>query len=326
MVKLVVVSAHGSATLPSTVTRVPTTAFARVGAFAPGAGATGGVPTSGGGALQTWGSNGYSQLGVGDALDKSSPTTTGLSGVAQLSFAYDHSCARTTTNQVFCWGTNNLGQVGDNSTTTRVSPVQVTDLGTTATDVCAGGQSSCAVNASGTAYCWGSNSSKALGDGTFTDRRRPAMVVGLPATVADVECGQSTNCARLTTGEVWCWGYNENGEHGDGVTGGLYDPSKALLPRPATDLSYRSGSGCAVLDDARVFCWGYSTGTPLSGVVPSEVAGLTGATKVYNGGGSACAKRTDGSVWCWGGNGHGELGRGYRGDGWTPEKPWLPAP
>jgi hypothetical protein len=94
------------------------------------------------------------------------------------SAGYDHTCVLTTTGTVSCWGANQLGQLGDGTTTDRAEPVPVA-LPSPATQVRAGYSHTCAL-AGGRVYCWGDNTFGELGDGTTTNRRLPVMVCGLP--------------------------------------------------------------------------------------------------------------------------------------------------
>jgi alpha-tubulin suppressor-like RCC1 family protein len=87
-----------------------------------------------------------------------------------------HTCGVTTAGAAYCWGLNNFGQLGDNSTTNRTSPVAVTG-GLSFAAVSAGGQHTCGVTTAGTAYCWGSNSSGQLGNGTTITNLVPVRVL-----------------------------------------------------------------------------------------------------------------------------------------------------
>lgn len=81
------------------------------------------------GAVKCWGSNSYGQLGDGNTTDKATPGDVfGLgSGVASVSAGMVHTCAMMTSGAAKCWGHNARGQLGDNSTTQRLSPVDVLD-------------------------------------------------------------------------------------------------------------------------------------------------------------------------------------------------------
>jgi alpha-tubulin suppressor-like RCC1 family protein len=136
-----------------------------------------------------------------------------------ISLGGRHSCAVLTDGKVMCWGLNsdgNYGQLGDGTTTTRNTPVEVSGI-TSASRISLGYFHSCAVLTSGKVMCWGYNNYGQLGDGTTNDRKTPVEVSGI-TNVSSVSLGYSHSCAVLTSGKVMCWGYNYYGQLGDGTT------------------------------------------------------------------------------------------------------------
>jgi hypothetical protein len=117
-----------------------------------------------------------------------------------------------------CWGYNGAGQLGDGTTRSRRHPVGVVGLGSGVASVSAGSGFTCAVTEPGGAMCWGNNVDGGLGDGSFIDRRTPVGVVGLAQGVRSIAAGVLHTCALLDTDGVRCWGYNEEGQLGDGTT------------------------------------------------------------------------------------------------------------
>ncbi len=104
----------------------------------------------------------------------------GLTNVAQVVMGVQHVCVRKTDSTVVCFGTNSSGQLGDGTTTARVGLITPVGLGTVSY-IAAGWAHTCAIRtADARVYCWGSNSSGQLGDGTTTMRTVPTRVIGLP--------------------------------------------------------------------------------------------------------------------------------------------------
>src|SRR5262249_46728698 len=99
--------------------------------------------------------------------------------------------------------------------TAQAAPVQVTGSGFA--DVSVGGYHTCARKTDGTLWCWGDNVVGMLGDGTTTNRDVPVQVTALGNSVAEVSAGEDHTCARKTDGTLWCWGYNNDGQLGDGT-------------------------------------------------------------------------------------------------------------
>jgi alpha-tubulin suppressor-like RCC1 family protein len=249
-----------------------------------------------------------------------------------------HSCAVIANGTAKCWGSNNYGQLGNNSTTDSPVPVQVLGItglspGTTALSVNAGGSHSCAVMADGTAKCWGRNYYGRLGNNSTTNSPVPVPVSGItgltPATTAlSVSTGVDHSCAVMADGTAQCWGRGDYGQLGNGLT------TNRLVPVPVsgitgltpatTALSLTTGSlhSCAVMADGTSKCWGYNsfgqlgngskTYSPVPG--PVLVSGITGlspgttALSVSAGGSHSCAVMADGTAKCWGNNNNGQVG------------------
>ncbi len=199
---------------PVTVSNPPT------GVVAIGAGSSHTCTLNSSGGVQCWGGNYSGQLGDGTTTRRSAPVqVSGLSsGVKQIAVGGDHACALTTSNAVKCWGDNSIGQLGDNTTTNRKTPVQVSGLTSGVASIGSGSYHTCAVLESGAVKCWGYNGSGRLGDGTTTTRNTPVSVSGLTSGIASVTGGDAHSCAVTSTNSVKCWGDNSQGALGDGTT------------------------------------------------------------------------------------------------------------
>ena len=138
------------------------------------------------GTVWAWGWNYRGQLGDGSTTDHLTPVQvcdlTGVTAIAAYGFSC-HSLALKRDGTVWAWGGNSKGQLGDGSTTNRLTPVQVRDL-TGVTAISGGGHHSLALKADGTAWAWGYNWDGELGDGTNTDRLTPVQVRNLTGVLA----------------------------------------------------------------------------------------------------------------------------------------------
>ena len=136
------------------------------------------------GGLKCWGVNG-GRLGDGTTTNRTTPVdVVGLtSGVAAVSAGGVHSCALTTAGGLKCWGVNSSGQLGDGTTTSSTTPVDVTGLTSGVAAVSAAGTNTCALTTAGGLKCWGANTLGQLGDGATLLRTTPVDVVGFAGVV-----------------------------------------------------------------------------------------------------------------------------------------------
>jgi alpha-tubulin suppressor-like RCC1 family protein len=157
--------------------------------------------------------------------------------------------------QVWAWGANGQGQLGDGTTTSRSAPVTVSGLAD-AIEVASGGPlgSSAAILADGTMVAWGHNGSGRLGDGTLTARLTPVAVVGLQNVLAT---SRDSHALALTAdGRVWSWGTGSFGELGIELSSASVPMMTPVTHAVAVETSVMGSHSGAVLDDGRVLLWG----------------------------------------------------------------------
>lgn len=235
--------------------------------------------------------------------------------VSKIAAGSTHTCAITETGGVKCWGYNGHGQLGDNSTTDRVTPVDVIGLGSGVVSVAAGFNHTCALTSTGAAKCWGLNGSGQLGDNSLTARRAPVDVVGLGSGVESIAAGQYHTCA-VAGGGVKCWGGNGSGQLGDNSTTTRRTPVAVVgLDSGIALISTVGVSTCAVTTSGAAKCWGANGNGQLGDNStaqrnsPVTVTGLgVGVSSVAAGVSHTCAVTTSGAAKCWGWNAYGQLG------------------
>ncbi|WP_192930740.1 hypothetical protein [Deinococcus sp. AJ005] len=253
----------------------------------------GGTCAAGGVVRATQAVSGVSSLGAGLA--------TGLShGLALLK---DHG--------VRSWGYNFAGQLGDGTTTDRLTPGSVTGL-TGVVAVAGGGNHSLALMHDGTVEVWGDNSSGQLGDGTIINRHLPVVIGGLKDVVS-LAGGWDHSLALLADGTVVEWGSNTLGQV----------LNAWLTPKPVADLggvvSISAGTyfSLALLADGTVRAWGNNYDGQLGNdpmaeghriTHPISVPSLSGVVSLSAGVSHVLALMTDGTVQAWGLNDSGQLG------------------
>ncbi|HII11088.1 MAG TPA: RTX toxin, partial [Candidatus Poseidoniaceae archaeon] len=210
-----------------------------------------------------------------ETLDESNDVLeTGGSG-SSFAYANDkvsagdyHTCAILDNGEAKCWGSDNVGQLGDGGTNTNTNTPSSTaiDLGTgrTAVAVSAGLLYTCAILDNGDLKCWGYDYYGQLGDGgTNTNTNAPSSTpidLGTGHTAVAVSTGGSHTCAILDNGDMKCWGRNQFGQLGDGGTNTRTAPPSTAIDlgtgRTAVSVTTGHYHTCAILDNGDVKCWG----------------------------------------------------------------------
>ncbi len=264
------------------------------------------------GTLWCWGENGLGQLGVGNTTNQYNPTqvtSPATTGWASVSAGSAFTCATRTTGALYCWGLNNVAQLGIGSTVNQTSPAQVTVPGTTGwTAVRTGWQHACGLR-SATLYCWGDGGGGRLGLGGTANQSAPVQVAG--TTWAQVSLGADHSCGLKSDGTLWCWGTGADYRTGLNTTADTLSP--AQLGNATTWRAVGAGGAhaCATRTDNTLWCWGDdqvgqlglgATGdrtTPTQVGAPASWSTL-GVSAVQH---QTCVTRTDGTLWCWGDTG-----------------------
>src|SRR6478735_5753850 len=273
---------------------------------------------TGTGGVLAWGGNSSGQLGDGTNDGTGTPqAVTGLSsGVAQVAASmYDASYARKTDGSVVSWGSNNNGELGDGTTTSRATPVAVTGLGGPTAEIAAGGFYGLAAMADGSVRAWGSNALGNFGNGTTTSSTSAVAVPGL-SNVTEVAAGEWSSYAVTGTGDLYSWGYNTQGQLGDGTTTNRTTPAQVAGIGNVVDVGAGYYFAAALDASGTVWTWGTNgtgnlgDGTTTDHLTPAPVALPAAATSIAVGGSHMLALLADGSVYAWGYNGQGQVGDG----------------
>ncbi|MGB9858596.1 MAG: Ig-like domain-containing protein [Moorellaceae bacterium] len=302
------------------------------------------------GTVWAWGSNSSGQLGDGTTTNRTTPVQVKgpngsgyLTDVVALAAGWDFSLALRSDGSVWAWGNNSYGQLGDGTTTSHTTPVQVKGPNgsgylTDVVAVAAGYSHSLALRSDGTVWAWGKNTYGRLGDGTTTNRTTPVQVKGPNGNgyltdVVAVAAGCDFSLALRSDGSVWAWGNNSYGQLGDNTSNSYSTPVQVKGPNGDGYLTGVIGimtapgstSSLAMKADGSIWAWGYNyfgqlgdgtSGTSSNRRTPVQVKGpggtgnLTGITAIGVGSIHSLAFKSDATVWAWGDNSYGQLGDG----------------
>jgi alpha-tubulin suppressor-like RCC1 family protein len=287
--------------------------------------ATGVAPVPGG--VYSWGRNDGGQLGNGTAANQSAPVAASLPRgvtVSAIAGGRAHTLALAANGTVYAWGANDVGQLGNGSTTTSVTPVRVRlPHGVTAKAIAAASSFSLALAVDGTVYAWGANTLGQLGNGSTVALSALPVPVRLPAgaSAAAIAAGGNDGLA-LVGGHVYAWGDDTDGALGNGTTGRFSaTPVRVSLPSGTTAMAVAAGGahGLALSTSGTVYSWGSNqlghlgngtsvadSATPVPVSLPKGVS----VTAIADGGGHALALDAAGRVYAWGDGRSGQLGSG----------------
>lgn len=266
------------------------------------------------GGVQCWGASILGQFLTPSAV-------TGLRGDASaLTAGAGYTCALMSSGGVQCWGVNNFGQLGDGTTSSRAAPAEVIGLEHGVTAIAAGDGHTCALVGLGI-QCWGRNFFGELGDNEFIYRSSPVNVIGIntpgQTAVANLAAGWLAACGLTTSHTMQCWGYNGNGQLGDGTTTDRASPVYVSGLSGVTAMAVGESVTCALVAGGRAKCWGSNAvgqlgdGTGIDSPLPVDVhSQVDNYTMIAAGYDHVCALTRAGGVQCWGDNSYGQLGDG----------------
>jgi alpha-tubulin suppressor-like RCC1 family protein len=292
------------------------------------------------GTLAAWGINTSGELGNGSTTNSNIPVAVAQNGalsgksVIALAAGGSHNLALCSDGTIAAWGWNLNGQLGNGSTTSRTSPVVITQggilAGKTIVALSAGISHSLALCSDGTIAAWGGNASGQLGNGSNTGSNVPVLVnqggiLADKTVVAVAACGRH-NLALCSDGTLAAWGENATGQLGNGSNTSsnvpvLVDQSSVLAGKTAIALSAGISHSLALCSDGTLAAWGENTSGQLgngsntnsnvpvladrSGVLADKTAVAIAAGSNHN-----LALCSDSTLATWGHNNRGQLGDG----------------
>ena len=233
----------------------------------------------------------------------------------ELAVGSEHACARSDEGAVYCWGSNQRGQLGTGSGS-RSQPTRVPEL-TDVTQIAAGWFHTCALTRPGDVFCWGANDAGQLGTGSTSDSGSPTPL-RQPAPFSALTAGSGHTCGLAEGGGAWCWGENQYGQLGTGALTATVRPTEV-----DTDLAFRSlvAGGvhtCGLTGAGNAWCWGRNLfgqlgdGSTDDSTTPVPVDGGHRFVRLDGGGAHTCGETMDSGLYCWGNNIQGQVGDGTR--------------
>lgn len=224
----------------------------------------------------------------------------------------------TTNNNLYCWGTNADGQVGDGTVTTKLIPTFVS--GTSAWSRVNADVDACAIASDNKAYCWGLDTTERMGNGTTPGASRVPYPVSTAFTWKEIDTAPGFTCAIKSDDTAYCWGSGANGRLGTGNTSNQPTPTIVTGGYTWTKISTGSAHACGIRSNGAAYCWGTGGQGRLGNAASSDssspvlVSGGYTWIDISAGASHTCGVRNNGQGYCWGNNtvnyflGNGALG------------------
>jgi alpha-tubulin suppressor-like RCC1 family protein len=275
------------------------------------------------GTLWTWGNNSYGQLGNNTTTLSivSSPVQVGGLGNSALPTGYITQWTwASSSNQLYAWGRNQFGQLGQNSTSvpSASSPLQIVPTTyLTATKIASSYYSNYAIQSPGTLWAWGRNDQGQLGQGNTTDRLG-AVQIGALNYWTQISAGGVNGqvAAILSPGTLWAWGYNAQGQLGLNTTTTSYSsPVQVGVLSLWTQVACGYSHTAAIQTPGTLWAWGTNSYGQLGNnsassnvLSPIQIGTASNWSRVSCGYQFTVALQSNGTLWTWGLNSYSQLG------------------
>lgn len=276
-----------------------------------------------------WGAHTYGVLNLGaDVLDSqnTSPLRNYIYQLSSYSNGEFHSSIINSSGELWSWGVNTDGGLGDGSTTGKSIPVKENTSSTDWTKVVSGRLFTVAIQSDGTLWAWGENVQGQLGDGSTSDSNVP-IKVNSDTDWKDVAVGDYHTLALKADGTLYAWGKNDDGQLGDNTTTKKTSPVAILSSKTDWVKIYAQGDFSAGIDsDGDLWLWGQNASSQLGDgltvdlKVPTLLASGSGKwVDAALGDDFVVALQNDGTLWGWGDNSQGQFGDGSTTSSSTPK-------
>jgi alpha-tubulin suppressor-like RCC1 family protein len=258
-----------------------------------------------------------------DATGPASPDVT-VDLDAALAVGADVTCAITSDGQGYCWGSDDLGQLGTSANLSDVPQPTAVDRATGLQAISVANATVCNLDRNGVTSCWGGNI-PSLG-GQLANRSDVPRRVDFTKKFTAISAGTGFACALDETGAAYCWGRNTFGMLGTGDSTAHLTPTAVAGGLRFTAIAAGLVDACALTSDGTAYCWGAGDIAPLAGLsntgpTPTKVPGSHLFSSISVGGLTVCAIELGTKIaYCWGANFDGKVGDG------TLENRALPTP
>ena len=268
------------------------------------------------GSLWAWGFNRYGEIGDGSKITRTSPVRIGIDADwKRIAAGGGHTVAIKNDGSLWLWG-DWCGSLGETVTTIPTRIGADTDW----EQIAAGVVHTIAIKRDGSLWAWGRNDYGDLGDGKYDDLTIPTRIgTDTDWKQAQLAAGRNNTIAIKSDGSLWAWGFNENGQLGDGSTNTLIVPTRIGSDTNWGQIAISGTHSVAIKSDGSLWTWGSNDEGELGKGDyderhnPTKIGTDTDWAQIAAGSsrdGHSIAIKSDGSFWTWGWNYYGQLGNG----------------
>jgi alpha-tubulin suppressor-like RCC1 family protein len=183
--------------------------------------------------------------------------------------------------------------------------------------ISAGDNHTCGTRSDGKLYCWGNNEEGEVGDGSPSGPVYAPLRIGSFADWAQASAGGNHTCGVRKNGKLYCWGYDNFGQIGDGASTGATSPRRIGSFEDWANVSASYRHTCGVRKNGKLYCWGRDTFGQIGDgdvandhAAPSRIGTFEDWVRVDAGGHHTCGVRANGKLYCWGHDYNGQVGDG----------------
>lgn len=206
-----------------------------------------------------WGYNGYGQLGDNSKINKCTPVSIlgAKKTFCKISVGFGFSLGLDKNGRVWSWGDNYYGELGNNATISRLTPVSILGTNKTFCSIAAGDGQSLGLDKYGQVWSWGRNADGELGINSATYKSTPVSILGSKKTFCSIAAGYSYSMGIDKNGLVWSWGYNSHGILGDNTTIARCTPVSILgIRKTFCSISVGSYLSLGIDINGQAWAWG----------------------------------------------------------------------
>jgi alpha-tubulin suppressor-like RCC1 family protein len=270
------------------------------------------------GQVWSWGSNVYGEIGDNTTTSKCTPVSIlgNKKTFCQITGAYNHTLGIDKNGQIWSWGRNDYGQLGDNTKISKCTPVSILGNKKTFCQIDTGGQNtvnfgkhSSGIDKNGQIWTWGINPYGGLGDNSTTSRLTPVSILGNKKTFCSLSDGNFYMFGIDKNGQIWSWGYNAYGQLGDNSVVSRLTPVSILgTKKTFCKINSSNYTSLAIDKNGQVWGWGYNKCGNIgdnSVTCRSTPVSILGNKKTFcdiaNSSNMSFGLDKNGQVWAWGG-------------------------